>query len=343
MHDQGDKETRALDSRYRLIPVQSLDKCIKKTAESIQLSNFAASFLASELSQAHFIKLINLAVREDGHIQCSAVPAYNSSSNELVQTRVELNLSYMTTSCENLLDRGAAACECHFMFRARMPCQHIIAVAMHMDKSSEYEHIIRRTISTSRSVLESVIVAHCHPRWCRREVNDKFQSTANESSDNGLEENLTIKSQPDHDSNMLPLPSESERTGSSDHLSLVYSKKDRITYQEQVHLFGGKETYNKLLKSLTSLALVCLKDSVRNNLGNILILFSQDLRNKILQLQCERTKSEGIPDVASILKSKLRDYNEHSLQFGELDADQIMAEMKCLADVCKLGFQSPSH
>ena len=173
VQDQGDKETRTLDSRYRFIPVQSLDKCIKKTAESIQLSNFAASFLASELSQVHFINLINFSLREDRHIPCSAIPAYNSASYDVLQTRVELNLSDMAISCDDLLHKGAAACECHFMFRARMPYQHIIAVAMHMDKCSEYDYIIRRTISTSRSLLETVIAAYCHPGWCRRAVKDK--------------------------------------------------------------------------------------------------------------------------------------------------------------------------
>ena len=79
-------------------------------------------------------------------------------------------------------------------------------------------------------------------------------------------------------------------------------------------MVGNKEKYSKLLKSLTSLELVYLKDSIRNKLGHILILFSQDLRNEILQLQCERTKRESTPNVSAVSKSKMRDYDIQSLQ-----------------------------
>ena len=170
---QGFREDEAKDSHFRVFPLMRDDRYlpsqIRNKAERCELSRYSCQFLGDEIAAAHFLKTCGIKETVRGFIQCHVTAAYCSEAKKQAKVRVSLDFRELWRDFEAATAMKLVQCESSFIFRTRMPCRHIISLAMQMDKSSDFDETVKNAESVEKSVLDLVISVLCHFRWKRDE------------------------------------------------------------------------------------------------------------------------------------------------------------------------------
>ena len=142
---QGDLEAKAEDPLFRIKPF--LEKgCVTPqqkvgVIKSIGVSKYGCQMLVREFYHAYNLKICDLRRNSLAFVSCDAVPVW-VNKNDVVRTAVRVDIQSLLHKQQKDSIENSASCECQFLIRARKPCRHILALAMHLDKSSEFDDLL---------------------------------------------------------------------------------------------------------------------------------------------------------------------------------------------------------